>query len=80
MHHARLATSPRLRRCLKVLEAARAPLSTRTIMRRARVCAVNACIAELRANGCEIECRPATHGGRRVYTYRLIRAPKNWEV
>jgi len=80
MHHARLASSPRLARTLRVLQAARRPVSTRTIMRRAHVCAVNAVIAELRENGAVIDCeqRVLPDGARR-WVYTLIRSPEGWD-
>jgi len=55
MHFARLKNSPRLKRVLAVLESG-GWLSTRQIMNRAQVCAVNSCISELRENGCRISC------------------------
>lgn len=55
MHSARLAHSDRLQRVLRVLSDGR-PHSTLDLMQRARVCAVNSCVAELRDNGVEINC------------------------
>jgi len=54
MHAARLASSPRLRRALRALRAAGGEISTYQLSRRARLCAVNSVIAELRANGFKI--------------------------
>lgn len=54
MHAARM-TSPRLRRVAQLLSDGR-EYSTRDIVRKARVMAVNACISELRARGAEIDC------------------------
>lgn len=51
--HAAPLSSPRLQRVLKLLEDG-VPRTTRQIVRRARVVAVNACISELRAHGAEI--------------------------
>jgi len=55
MHAARLENSPRLQRVLDVLMTGR-DLSTLDIVVEAGVCAVNSCIAELRANGFDIRC------------------------
>lgn len=55
LHAARLENSPRLQRVLDVLMTGRA-LSTLDIVVEAGVCAVNSCIAELRANGYDIRC------------------------
>lgn len=52
--------------------------STRDLIRRAEVCAVNSCIAELRANGAAIDGRwEQDRLGRRVFVYRLKEAPKD---
>ena len=72
MHAARLAHSPRLRSVLAALGDG-AEHSTLDLVHEAGVCAVNSCIAELRANGHEIHCRVgAAPGGRRIWLYRLI--------
>lgn len=68
MHFAKLENSPRLQRVLTVLEKAK-QLTTRQIVMRANVCAVNSCIAELRANGYDIAC---TCIGRGRFVYRLM--------
>lgn len=65
MHAARIENSSRLRRVQTALEDG-AWHSTRDLMRRADVCAVNSCIAELRANGVDVECRREG----RVFFYR----------
>lgn len=72
MKAARLATSDRLQRVRKVLSDGEEH-STFEIIVAARVAAVNSCIAELRANGCYIECRCTTHPetGGRVWRYRM---------
>ena len=70
MHAARLDTSPRLQRVLEFLSDRREH-TTRDIVIGARVCAVNSCIAELRANGCGITCRQDMVEGRRYWHYRL---------
>jgi hypothetical protein len=53
---ARLETSPRLQRVAALLSDGR-EYSTLDIVIGASVCAVNSCIAELRANGFRIACR-----------------------
>ena len=72
MHAARLDRSPRLQRVHALLSDG-AEYSTRDIIQGAEVCAVNSCIAELRANGFYIENRqikdPKT--GRRIWLYRM---------
>lgn len=78
---AKLADSDRLQRALRLLIAERHRwLTTRTILRRANVCAVNTVIAELRENGAEIECKTTVlQGGRRRWSYRLTKTPEGWE-
>ena len=75
MHAAKLSRSNRLQRVHRLLRDGR-ERSTLEIVEGARVCAVNAVIAELRANGAQITCRqihnPAT--GARLWLYRLVRA------
>lgn len=61
MHYARLEKSPRLQRLLAVLQNGYWH-STRELILRANICAVNSTIAELRANGFEIECRQVGRG------------------
>ena len=84
MKSARLGSSPRLRRTLDLLERSRTDdgggwLTTRQIVRRASICAVNSVIAELRENGCTIACHVMTDAaGRRRWRYRLESAPKGW--
>lgn len=80
MHAARLSTSPRLQAVLRALQAARpGELTTRDIILRTGMCAVNAVIAELRANGAEITCRQVVQpDGRRVWFYCLRKAPESW--
>jgi len=74
MHAAKLETSPRLSRVYRLLSDG-AEHSTLDIVRGARVCAVSACISELRANGAEIACRLIVRQttGERFYLYRLVR-------
>lgn len=68
MHSAKLKTSKRLQRTLKVLRQGKA--TTRQIIRKAHVCAVSSVIAELRANGIRIECRCVEKG---IFEYELHR-------
>lgn len=57
-HSARLEYSDRLIRVMDALdEAGEKGLTTRQIIRKAGVCAVNTCISELRENGLDIECK-----------------------
>ena len=78
---AKLESSDRLQRVLTLLlEERHRWLTTRTIIRRAGVCAVNAVIAELRENGAAIECKTTVQqGGGRRWSYRLTKAPEGWE-
>lgn len=66
MHAARVGSSPRLKRVLRLLSMG-GEYSTRDIVFRAHVMAVSACISELRANGIAIASRMA--GGH--WYYRL---------
>ena len=67
MHAARLEHSPRLQRVLQLLGDGRW-YSTLDIVIGAGVCAVNSCVAELRANGFDIACRRV---GKDRFEYRL---------
>ena len=69
MKAARLETSPRLQRVAALLADGR-EYSTLDIVIGASVCAVNSCIAELRANGYAIACRRVGD----VWYYRLEEA------
>lgn len=73
MHAAPLA-SPRLQRVLTLLSDGR-PHTTRDIVRRARVMAVNACVSELRQHGAAIDCRSEIVGGRRRFYYTMTKGP-----
>ena len=64
---AKLDGSPRLQRVMRVLDEGDW-VGTMEIVHRAQVCAVNSCIAELRANGIEIESRCQGQG---LWEYRL---------
>lgn len=74
--HAAPLSSPRLQRVLRLLDGGR-PHSTRAIVRKAQVVAVNAVIAELRQHGAEITCvrrqRPNRQGFYHLYT--MTKAP-----
>ena len=72
MHAARLDRSPRLQRVYKLLLDG-VERSTLDIATSARVCAVNSCIAELRANGCGIDCRVIRNPANRapIWMYRM---------
>ena len=76
MHAAKLSRSPRLSRVYRLLSDGREH-STREIGDGAEVCAVSACISELRdpANGADIRCRLIVRSstGERFYLYRLVR-------
>lgn len=67
MHAATIAGSDRLRRVLLVLADGKAH-TTRDIIEQAHVCAVNSCVAELKANGIGIDCRCI---GRGRFEYRM---------
>lgn len=69
MNAANLEKSQRLQRVLDLLSDGR-PYSTLDIIIGAGVCAVNSCVAELRANGFDIRCRRV---GRDRFEYRLLR-------
>lgn len=64
---ASLATSKRLQRVYDLLKNSSKPITTRQIMQKAHVCAVNSAISELRTNGVDVIC---THKNRRWY-YQL---------
>ena len=71
--HAATRLTPRLTRVLRVLRDGR-PHTTRELIERARVCAVNTCVSEMRALGYVIECRSQGHDGHgaHVYAYQLV--------
>lgn len=74
MMHAAPLTSPRLQRVLALLGDGR-PHTTRDIVRKARVMAVNACISELRQHGAEITCDAQIVRGQRRFYYTMTRKP-----
>lgn len=71
MNAADIEKSDRLRRVLTVLSDG-GERTTLDIIAYARVCAVNSCIAELRANGFDIRCR--REGDK--WFYRLEGSPQ----
>jgi len=72
--HAATMASPRLRRVVHLLADGK-PRTTRDIVRKARVMAVPAVVAELRHLGAEITCvRQQTPMGPRFY-YTMTKAP-----
>lgn len=73
MHAAAIERSERLQKTLAVL-ADGAEHSTLDISHSAGVCAVNSCVAELRANGHVILCRRVFRAGRHIWLYRLVPA------
>ena len=75
--HAAPLTSPRLQRVLALLSDGK-PHTTRDIVRRARVMAVNACVAELRQHGATITCvkQAARNGGGWRFYYTMTKGPK----
>ena len=70
MHAARFGHSPRLQRVHALLSDGREG-STLEIVTGAQVCAVNSCVAELRANGFHIECRQIGRGENALFMYRM---------
>lgn len=68
MNHAKLQNSMRLKRVMAVLRKGGA-YTTRDLIRRAHVCAVNSIISALRENGKRIDC---FRKGRKYY-YMLVR-------
>lgn len=74
--HAAPLTSPRLRRVWQLLEDGK-PRTTRDIVRKARVMAVNACISELRSHGAVITCvrQAAPNGEGWRFYYTMTKAP-----
>lgn len=74
MMHAAPLTSPRLQRVLKLLSDGREH-TTRDVVRKARVMAVNACVAELRVHGAEIDCSQRRVNGAKRFYYRMTKGP-----
>lgn len=77
MRAARFDRSARLQR-VHALLADGAEHSTLEIAIRAEVCAVNSCVAELRAQGAEIHCRQIrSERGERLWLYRMVSPLQN---
>lgn len=74
MIRAAALTSPRLQRVLSLLKDGK-PHTTRDIVRKARVMAVNACISELRHHGAEIVCTQQVVNDQRRFFYTMTKAP-----
>jgi hypothetical protein len=74
MIRAAALSSPRLQRALKVLSDGR-PHTTRDLVRKARVMAVNAVVAELRHHGAEIICTQQVVNTQRRFFYTMTKAP-----
>jgi hypothetical protein len=66
--------SPRLQRVLHLLSDGR-PHTTRDIVRKARVMAVNACISELRFHGAAILCTRQHVDGQPRFFYTMTKGP-----
>lgn len=77
MHAAKIESSARLQRVLRVLSDG-AWHTTRDLVYRAEVCAVNSCIAELRVAGANITCRREKIGDSLHFCYRMNSAPAGW--
>ena len=74
MRYARIQKSPRLQRVWSYLKAqGKRGASTREIIEATGQCAINSCIAELRAQGRAITCKfqGRTLDGASVYRYTL---------
>lgn len=74
MIRAAALTSQRLQRTLKLLSDGR-PHTTRDIVRKARVMAVNAVVSELRHHGAEIVCTQQVVNDQRRFFYTMTKAP-----
>lgn len=75
MIRAAALSSPRLQRVLGLLADGRA-YSTREVVRKARVMAVNAVMSELRHHGAEITCSQQVVKGQRRFYYKMLKAPE----
>ena len=67
MNSARLSKSDRLQRALSVLRDGKFH-TTRDLIRKASICAVNSVVAELRANGINITCERR----KDLWYYKLV--------
>lgn len=74
MRAARLS-SPRLQRALKVLKDGK-PHTTRELMRKGNICAVNSVVAELREHGAKVICTQDVINGQRRFYYTMTKGPK----
>lgn len=74
MIRAAALTSPRLQRALKLLSDGR-PHTTREVVRKANVMAVNAVMSELRHHGAEIVCTQQVVNDQRRFFYTMTKAP-----
>jgi hypothetical protein len=72
--HAAGLQSPRLQRVLRLLSDGR-PHTTRDVVRKARVMAVNACVAELRFHGATILCTRQHVNGKPRFFYTMTKGP-----
>jgi hypothetical protein len=72
--HAATLSSDRLQRVNRLLSD-RKPHSTRDIMRRAHVCAINSCVAELRQLGADIVCERQKINGKFIFFYTMLTPP-----
>lgn len=75
MIRAAALTSPRLQRALKLLSDGR-PHTTREIVQKANVMAVNAVMSELRHHGAEIVCTQQFVNDQRRFFYTMTKAPE----
>lgn len=73
--HAASLTSDRLQRILRVLADGKAH-TTRDIARKAHVCAINSCVAELRQHGAEIRCERKLVGRDWRFFYTMTKGPR----
>jgi hypothetical protein len=73
--HAAGLHSDRLQRVLRVLQDGRSH-TTRSIIRKAHVAAVNAIVAELRHHGAEIACTQQVVNGKRRFFYTMTKGPE----
>jgi hypothetical protein len=74
IHYGRVENSDRLKRFLDVLS--QGPATTREIIERGHVCAVNSIAAELKAQGYVIDCKPVSRG---VFEYKLVSYPHKFD-
>ena len=79
MNAADLMASPRLQRVYYALNDG-LEHSTRQLIWEADVCAVSTIIEELRANGCEIECRQQMTDKGRIWLYRMTQGHHEFDA